>query len=85
MYALIYILHIILCILLVIVILLQLGQMGGLGGIFGGGAPDQIFSTSAGSMFLKKLTLILAGLIIITTIGLTVFSSRPYLESIMLK
>lgn len=85
MYTLIYILHIFLCAFLVIVILLQLGQMGGLGGIFGGGSADQIFSTSAGSMFLKKVTLILAGLIILTTIGLIIFSSRPPLESIMLK
>ncbi len=85
MYTIIYILHIIACVLLVITILLQLGQMGGLGGIFGGGGADQIFSTSTGSMFLKKVTLILAALLVVTTIGLTVFSSRPVLESIMLK
>lgn len=85
MYTLIYILHIIFCIILILVILLQLGQSGGLGGIFGGGNIDQIFSASTGSMFLKKVTLIIAVLLFFTTIVLTIFSSRTGLESIMLK
>lgn len=85
MYALIYVVHIIICVLLVLSILLQLGQMGGLGGIFGGGGIDQIFSSSSGSMFLKKVTIVLAAMFVITTLGLTVFSSRPVIDSIMMK
>ena len=82
MYTLIYILHILISVFLIVSILLQLGQMGGLGGIFGGGA-DQIFSTSAGSMFMKKVTIVLAVLFVLTTIGLTIFSSRTGLETII--
>ncbi len=83
MYTIIYILHIFICVLLILSILLQLGQMGGLGGIFGGGGVDQIFSSSAGSMFMKKVTIVLAILFVLTTIGLTIFSSRTGLETIV--
>jgi preprotein translocase subunit SecG len=82
MYTFVYILHIIICVLLIASILLQLGQMGGFGGIFGGGI-DQIFSVSSGSMFMKKVTIVLAILFVLTTIGLTVFSSRTGLETII--
>lgn len=82
MYTVLYILHVIVCILLIITILLQLGQAGGFGGIFGGGV-DQIFSSSAGSMFLKKVTIILAVIFVLTTISLTVLSSRSVLESVV--
>lgn len=82
MYTIIYILHIIICVLLILSILLQLGQMGGFGGIFGGGT-DQIFSTSAGSMFMKKVTIVLAVLFVLTTIGLTIFSARTGLETVV--
>ncbi len=85
MYTLIYIIHVIVCILLIGIILLQLGQMGGLGGIFGGGGIDQVFSSSAGSMFLKKVTLIIAIIFVLTTIALTIFSSRTGLESIVVR
>ncbi|MEN3013682.1 MAG: preprotein translocase subunit SecG [Endomicrobiia bacterium] len=82
MYTIFYILHIIVCILLVITILLQLGHTGGLGGIFGGGV-DQIFSSSVGSMFLKKVTVVLAIIFVCTTIALTIISSRSGLQSII--
>ncbi len=85
MYTLIFILHIIVSVLLVLTILLQLGQMGGFGGIFGAGAADQIFSSSSGSMFLKKVTIVMAIIFVITTLSLTVFSSRAGIESIMMK
>ncbi|MCS7151415.1 MAG: preprotein translocase subunit SecG [Endomicrobia bacterium] len=83
MYTIIYIFHIIICVLLILSILLQLGQMGGFGGIFGGGGVDQIFSTSSGSMFMKKVTIVLAVLFVLTTIGLTIFSARTGLETIV--
>ncbi len=82
MYTLFYILHIIISLLLIISILLQLGQMGGFGGIFGGGV-DQIFSTSSGSIFMKKVTIVLALLFVATTILLTIFSNRVGLETII--
>ncbi|MCS7230523.1 MAG: preprotein translocase subunit SecG [Elusimicrobiota bacterium] len=82
MYTILYILHILVCILLIITILLQLGQAGGIGGIFGGGI-DQIFSTSSGSMFLKKTTIVLAIIFVCTTILLTIVSSRTGLESVV--
>lgn len=85
MYTIIFILHIICSVLLIITILLQLGQMGGFGGIFGGGTADQIFSSSSGSMFLKKVTIIIALIFVVTTLGLTVFSYRPNIESIMMR
>lgn len=82
MYTILYILHIIVCVLLIITILLQLGQTGGFGGIFGGGV-DQIFSSSSGSMFLKKTTIVLAIIFALTTISLTIVSSRSVLESVV--
>ncbi len=82
MYTLIYILHIFICILLIISVLLQLGQMGGFSGIFGGGV-DQIFSVSSGSIFMKKVTIVLAILFVLTTIALTIFSSRSGFETVV--
>lgn len=82
MYTLFYILHILVCLLLIISILLQLGQIGGFGGIFGG-STDQIFSTPSGSIFMKKVTIVLAVLFVVTTIFLTIFSTRAGLETII--
>ncbi|MCX7957222.1 MAG: preprotein translocase subunit SecG [Endomicrobia bacterium] len=82
MYTIFYILHIIVCVLLVVSILLQLGQVGGFGGIFGGGV-DQIFSSSAGSMFMKKVTIVLAIIFVITTIVLTILSYRDALTTVV--
>jgi len=76
MYTFITVLHIIVAFLLVIVILLQIGKAGGLGGIFGGGGTEQLFSTPSGTSFLRKTTIVLAIVFMLTSLSLTFIGYR---------
>jgi len=69
------VIHVIACLVLVVVILLQAGKGGGLSEAFGAGSSSTIFGTSA-SKFLQRITAICAALFLITSLSLTVLSSR---------
>lgn len=76
-------LHFIVCIALVAIVLLQAGKGGGMAGIFGGGGSDQIFSAPSGMAFIKKVTVVCAVIFMLTSLTLTLLSSRISMASVM--
>lgn len=82
MYPVILIIHVIICVLVVLIVLIQAGRSGGFSGIMGGGGGDALFSTSSQQSGLRKITVILAGLFMATSLFLTVLSSRRTSQSV---
>jgi len=68
------ILHILTCIALILVIILQSGKGGGVSAAFGGGAGAALGQRSAGTV-LGKFTAIAAGVFMVTSMVLAVFST----------
>ena len=83
LYYLIVTLHFIVCVALIIIVLLQAGKGGGMAGIFGGGGSDQIFSAPSGMAFIKKVTVGCAIVFAITSLTLTLMSSRVSMQSVI--
>ena len=75
--------HIIVCLLLIVVILLQTGSAGGMGAAFGGGGSQTLFGGSGSGKFFTRLTAIVAGIFMITSISLTVMSSHRAKGTVM--
>jgi preprotein translocase subunit SecG len=82
MYILILILHVIACVSLILIVLLQAGKGSGIAGLFGGGGSDQLFSAPSGMAFIKKVTVIMAVVFTLTSLTLTVFTSRIGMRSV---
>jgi protein translocase, SecG subunit len=83
MYTVILILHAIVCIGLILVVLLQAGKGGGISGLFGGGGgSDQLFSASTGMAFIKKVTAVMAIIFMLTSLSLTVLTSRQGMRTV---
>ncbi len=78
MSALIITIHVLACIALVILILLQSGKEG-MGVIFGGGSSSVFGSSGAGGL-LKKLTISVASIFIITSLSFTYMSGQRMTE-----
>ncbi len=76
-----YVVHCCACVLLVLVVLLQAGRGAGFA-IFGGGG-DTLFASKGGSTALKKATIVLASTFAVTSLMLTLLSSRPGLQSVV--
>lgn len=76
------VIHIIACVLLSITILAQPSKQGGLGAALGGAATeesDNFFKKNKGRTYegkMQKLTIVLAIIVVITTIGLTYVSNQ---------
>ena len=83
MYGFIVFVHIVVCVGLVMVVLFQSSKGAGLGNLFGGGGGDQLFSAPSGSAFIRKLTTTMAVVFILTSILLTIVSSRRNQTSVM--
>src|SRR2546430_15264526 len=83
MYGIIVFIHIIVCIGLILLVLFQAGKGAGLGNLFGGGGGDQLFSAPSGTAFIKKLTSGMAIVFIITSVMLTILSSRRSRHSLL--
>jgi preprotein translocase subunit SecG len=62
------------CIGLVLIILLQASKSGGAAGILGGDGSDQIFNAPSRMAFIKKLTIFMACIFLVTSLMLTKFS-----------
>ncbi len=71
-----WILHIANCIVLIIVVLLQAGKGSMAGLSLGGGASQTVFGSSGGKNFFARLTTGLAILFMVTSIVLSLMSSR---------
>ena len=83
MYSLFVFVHIIVCVGLILVVLFQAGKGAGLGNLFGGGGGDQLFSAPSGSAFIKKVTTGMAIVFIITSVMLTLLTSRRRNRSLL--
>lgn len=69
-------LHVVLCILLVLIILLQPGKGGDVGAAFGGGGGSTMFGPRGPAGLLARATTIVAVLFMVTSITLSMKSSR---------
>jgi preprotein translocase subunit SecG len=76
-------LHIIVCIILVLVVLLQSGKGADLAGAFGGGATQTAFGSRGPASFLSKMTTIAAIIFMLTSIGLSLISTRTQAKSVL--
>lgn len=76
-------LHFIVCVALIVIVLLQAGKSGGMAGIFGGGGSDQLFSAPSGMAFIKKVTIACAVVFMMTSLVLTLMSSRMSMKSVV--
>jgi preprotein translocase subunit SecG len=74
-------LHVIVCIILVLVVLLQSGRSADLAGAFGGGATQTAFGSRGPASFLSKMTTVAAVVFMLTSIGLSMISSRSATEA----
>lgn len=79
MQTLILALHIIACLVLIVVVLLQSGKEG-MGVIFGGGSSSLFGSSGAGGL-LAKVTAVVAGIFLATSLGYNVITSPTKVES----
>lgn len=80
MHSLLLFIHSVACVLLILMVLLQAGRGAGFA-MFGGGG-DTLFASPGGSSALKKATIIFATTFAITSLMLTLISSRPGLQSV---
>jgi preprotein translocase subunit SecG len=84
MYSLFVFTHIVVCVGLILVVLFQAGKGAGLGNLFGGGGGgDQLFSAPSGTAFIKKVTTGMAVIFIITSVMLTLLTSRRNHRSLL--
>ncbi|OGS18401.1 MAG: preprotein translocase subunit SecG [Elusimicrobia bacterium RIFOXYA2_FULL_50_26] len=82
MYYFILTVHVIACVGLILVVLLQAGKGSGISGLFGGGGADQLFSAPSGMAFIKKATIVMAVVFTLTSLILTVSTSRRGLGTV---
>jgi preprotein translocase subunit SecG len=83
MYGFFVFLHIIVSVGLILVVLFQAGKGAGLGNLFGGGGGDQLFSAPSGSAFIRKVTTGMAIVFLMTSLGLTMLTSRRNARSLL--
>jgi len=82
MFTLILIIHLVVCVGLIMIVLLQAGKGQGIAGLFGGGGSDQLFSAPSGMAFIKKITVAMAIIFVLTSLSLTVMTARQGLKSV---
>ena len=82
MYTVVLILHLIVCVGLIMIVLLQAGKGQGIAGLFGGGGSDQLFSAPSGLAFIKKITVAMAVIFVLTSLTLTVMTARQSMRSV---
>ena len=82
MYTVVLVIHLTACIGLILIVLLQAGKGQGIAGLFGGGSSDQMFSAPSGMAFVKKITVIMAVVFVMTSLTLTVLTARMGVRSV---
>jgi preprotein translocase subunit SecG len=76
-------LHVLVCIILVLVVLLQSGKGADLAGAFGGGATQTAFGSRGPASFLSKMTTVAAVIFMLTSISLSMITTRTETKSIL--
>jgi preprotein translocase subunit SecG len=74
--ALITIVHVLICVVLIVAVLLQSGKAADLAGAFGGAGSQTAFGPRSQANILAKVTEVCAILLMLTSLGLWVFSGR---------
>ncbi|RLA81455.1 MAG: preprotein translocase subunit SecG [Deltaproteobacteria bacterium] len=75
--------HILACLLLIVVVLVQTGKGAEIGAVFGGGASSTIFGSAGPAGFLTKVTTVVAIVFMLTSLLLTVFTSKPVTKTVV--
>ncbi len=83
MVTLIVILHVVVCMFLIIVVLLQSGKAGDIAAAFGGQGSQTAFGPRGGATLLSKATTWSAIIFMLTSITLSIYSSRRPTSSIL--
>ena len=81
MVILVTIIHVIVCLFLGVVVLLQSGKAADLAGAFGGSGSQTVFGARGSATVLSKATTIAAGLFMLTSLTLSVLSTRTGVAS----
>ena len=77
------IVHIIVCLILILVVLLQSGKGADLAGAFGGGGSQTAFGARGTATFLTKLTTGAAVVFMLTSLSLSLITSKGKASSVM--
>jgi preprotein translocase subunit SecG len=77
------IVHVIVCLFLILVVLLQQGKSADWSGTFGGGSSQTSFGQRGTATVLSKATTAAAVIFMITSLALTILSSRPGSRSVI--
>lgn len=75
--------HYIVCLFLIIVILLQAGKGADIGAAFGAGSSQTLFGPRGAATFLNKLTAVVAGMFLVTSLGLVTLSKKGGAGSVL--
>lgn len=78
----ILLIHLIACLALIFIVLVQRGKGADLGAAFGG-SSQAVFGTSGATSILHKITVIVAAVFMITSLGLTLMMGRGVKSSVM--
>jgi preprotein translocase subunit SecG len=76
MATLVTVIHVFVCLFLVLTVLLQPGKGGGMGGAFGGGSTQGVFGGSGGSSLLRKATVFIAAIFMLSSMTLAWLGSN---------
>ncbi|MBX3663161.1 MAG: preprotein translocase subunit SecG [Burkholderiales bacterium] len=76
MEVLILVIHVVAALAIIGVVLLQHGKGADMGAAFGSGSAGSVFGSSGSANFLSRTTAILATIFFLTSIGLTIVSSK---------
>jgi len=74
MYILLASIHVLIALCLILLVLVQAGEGADIGAVFGGGSSQTMFGARGPASFLAKTTIVLAGLFLVTSITLTIWS-----------
>ncbi len=83
LYSLILVVHIIVCIGLVVAVLLQAGKGADIGAVFGGAGSQALFGTAGPVDFIKKATLVMVVVFMLTSLTLGFFNLERPSSSVM--
>lgn len=70
------VIHVVVCLFLIIVVLLQSGKAADLAGAFGGMGSQTVFGPRGAASVLSRATTIAAGVFILTSLSLSILSTR---------
>lgn len=77
------VIHVIVCLFLILVVLLQQGKSADWSGTFGGGSSQTAFGQRGAATVLSKATTAAAVIFMVTSLALTILSSRPGSRSVI--